>query len=48
MLSRRRLLHMVVASLFVRPLAATAQQADRIRRVGLLIPFAESDVEAQT
>ena len=25
-----------------------AQQADRIRRVGLLIPFAESDVEAQT
>ncbi len=30
------------------PVAAGAQQADRIWRVGLLIPFAESDAEAQT
>ena len=30
------------------PVVVGAQQADRIRRVGLLIPFAESDVEAQT
>jgi putative tryptophan/tyrosine transport system substrate-binding protein len=34
--------------LLAAPFAARAQQADRIRRVGLLIPFAESDVEAQT
>jgi ABC-type uncharacterized transport system substrate-binding protein len=30
------------------PVVVGAQHADRIRRVGLLIPFAESDVEAQT
>jgi ABC-type uncharacterized transport system substrate-binding protein len=47
MLSRRGFLGTVGAGLFAAPLAARAQQADRIRRVGLLIPFAESDVEAQ-
>ncbi len=29
------------------PLAARAEQTDPIRRIGLLIPFAETDVEAQ-
>ncbi len=29
------------------PLAAHAQQTDRVRRIGLLIPFAETDVDAQ-
>ena len=29
------------------PLAAHAQQLDRVRRIGVLIPFAESDAEAQ-
>jgi putative ABC transport system substrate-binding protein len=48
MLSRRGFLRTVSASLFAAPLAAREQQADRIRRVGFLIPFAESDVEAQT
>jgi putative ABC transport system substrate-binding protein len=48
MLSRRGFLGTVSASVFVAPLAASAQQADRVRRVGLLVPFAESDVEAQT
>ena len=35
------------AALLAAPLAAAAQQADRVRRIGLLIPFAESDVDAQ-
>jgi putative ABC transport system substrate-binding protein len=48
MLSRRGFLGTVSASVFVVPLAARAQQVDRIRRVGLLVPFAESDLEAQT
>ncbi len=30
------------------PLAARAQQADGMRRIGVLIPFAESDTEAQS
>jgi putative ABC transport system substrate-binding protein len=29
------------------PLAARAQPGDRVRRIGVLIPFAESDAEAQ-
>ena len=35
------------AALLAAPLVASAQQADRVRRIGLLIPFAESDVDAQ-
>ena len=30
------------------PLAAYAQQAERVRRVGVLMPFAENDTEAET
>jgi putative ABC transport system substrate-binding protein len=48
MLSRRKFIRTVSASLFAAPLAVRAQQADRLQRVGLLIPFAESDVEART
>src|SRR5713101_3259347 len=29
------------------PLAARAQQTDRVRRIGVLIPFAEGDPEVQ-
>ena len=29
------------------PLAAGAQQSDRVRRIGVLIPYAESDPEGQ-
>jgi putative ABC transport system substrate-binding protein len=47
MMNRRRFLQSVGASLLAAPLAAEAQQTDRIRRIGLLIPFAESDSEAQ-
>ncbi|HKZ04451.1 MAG TPA: ABC transporter substrate-binding protein [Methylomirabilota bacterium] len=48
MLSRRGVLRAVSAGLIAAPLAARAQQAARIRRVGLLIPFAESDLATQT
>jgi putative ABC transport system substrate-binding protein len=30
------------------PLAARAQQGARLRRLGVLIPYAESDAEAQS
>jgi len=29
------------------PLAARAQQADRVRRIGVLNPFVENDAEAR-
>ena len=48
MLSRRAVLRAVSAGLIAAPLTARAQQVARIRRIGLLIPFAESDLEAQT
>lgn len=47
-MDRRTFVSVGAFGLLAAPLAAGAQQADRIRRVGLLIPFAESDVEAQT
>jgi putative ABC transport system substrate-binding protein len=47
MLSRRGFLRTASSSFIAAPLAARAQQIDRIRRIGLLIPFAENDVEAQ-
>jgi putative ABC transport system substrate-binding protein len=47
MMDRRRFFESVGASLLAAPLAAEAQQTDRIRRIGLLSPFAESDAEAQ-
>ena len=46
-MSRRRFLHAVGASLVTAPLAAEGQPTDRVRRIGLLIPFAESDGDAQ-
>jgi putative tryptophan/tyrosine transport system substrate-binding protein len=30
------------------PVRARAQQADRVRRIGVLLPFAENDPEAKT
>jgi putative ABC transport system substrate-binding protein len=47
MMERRTFLGALTSGLLAAPLAAAAQPADRIRRIGLLIPFAESDVEAQ-
>ncbi len=46
-MSRRRFLHAVGASLVTAPLAAEGQPTDRVRRIGLLIPFAEDDGDAQ-
>jgi putative ABC transport system substrate-binding protein len=46
-MDRRRFIGTLAGGLLAAPLTGEAQQADRIRRIGLLIPFAESDVEAQ-
>ena len=46
MMNRRRFLRTVSASLLAAPLAAEAQQAGRLRRVGVLMGYAENDLEA--
>src|SRR5262245_46620426 len=44
---RRRDFISVVASAVVWPLSGHAQQADRIRRIGVLMPFSEADAEGK-
>jgi putative ABC transport system substrate-binding protein len=44
---RRAFMAIIAGGLLAAPLVAEPQQAGRSRRIGLLIPFAESDVEAQ-
>jgi putative tryptophan/tyrosine transport system substrate-binding protein len=45
---RRDFIKGIVGSATVWPLAARAQQAERMRRIGVLVPFADDDAEAKT
>ena len=46
-MERRRFIEVIAGSLLAAPLAAEAQQPDRVRRIGLLLPYIESDSQAQ-
>ena len=42
-MERRTFLEVLTGSLLAAPLAAEAQQSDRVRRIGVLMGFAEND-----
>jgi putative tryptophan/tyrosine transport system substrate-binding protein len=44
---RRDFISLVASSAAVWPLSGHAQQADRVRRIGVLMPFSETDAEGK-
>jgi putative ABC transport system substrate-binding protein len=46
-MDRRTFLGTLTIGLFAAPLVAEAQQSDRVRRLGLLLPYVQSDPQAQ-
>jgi putative ABC transport system substrate-binding protein len=47
-IQRREFIALLGSSVFAGPIVASAQQAERVRRIGLLMAFAESDQEGQS
>src|SRR6266566_4326548 len=44
---RREFITLFGGTVFARPIVASAQQAERVRRIGVLMGYAESDSDAQ-